>query len=344
MKLNITQKLITFTCCLVFFVGVSIALFSVYEGREQLLATFEEQSQSMTKILADGVVGDLYFRNQFALHDRVSLTLVHPSIVRIDIFDSDGKLLEAADKRAPGKPVDRSLRLSDSERGRAWRASLKGDLLQVDGPVLLKNGVLAGHLSVSFSSYELDQSARDVFQESAAVTLLLLLLGCVGAVITAKSFTRPIFAMIATAKDIEAGNFATRAQVDAHDEFGHLGNSINSMAAALELGQRNTTRADQDLRQLNTQLEERVRRRTAQLAEAEGNYRQLVQSVQAIVWEADAQTWKFTFVSQAAEAILGYPVSRWLNEDAFLAEHPSSRRSRARYWLLSQTYRRGPRS
>jgi PAS domain S-box-containing protein len=317
MKLNITQKLITFTCCLVFFVGVSIALFSVYEGRKQLMLTFEEQSQSMTKILSDGVGADLYFHNQFALHDRVSLSLVHPSIVRIDIFDSDGKLLEAADKRAPGKPADPSIRLTDLGRSRVWRSSLKEDLLQVDGPVMLKNGVLAGYLSVSFSSYGLEQSARGVFQESAAVTLLLLLLGWVGAVFAAKSFTRPIFAIMATAKDIEAGNFTTRARVDAHDEFGHLGNSINSMAAAIELGQKNAAKADQDLRELNAQLEERVRQRTAQLLEAEHNYRQLVQSVQAIVWEADAQTWKFTFVSQGAETILGYPVSRWLTDEDF---------------------------
>jgi len=85
--------------------------------------------------------------------------------------------------------------------------------------------------------------------------------------------------------------------------------------------------ADQDLRELNVQLEKQVHRRTAQLANAENNFRQLVQSVQAIVWEADARTWKFTFVSQAAETILGYPVSRWLTEEDFWRSilHPEDR-------------------
>ena len=56
-------------------------------------------------------------------------------------------------------------------------------------------------------------------------------------------------------------------------------------------------------------------------------FAQLVNDVDAIVWEADAQTWQFTFVSHRAEALLGYPVERWLNEDGFWVSliHPEDR-------------------
>lgn len=43
----------------------------------------------------------------------------------------------------------------------------------------------------------------------------------------------------------------------------------------------------------------------------------LVQGLEVAVWEADAQTWKFTFVSQHAERMLGYPVERWVSEPGF---------------------------
>src|SRR4030095_10761241 len=42
-----------------------------------------------------------------------------------------------------------------------------------------------------------------------------------------------------------------------------------------------------------------------------------VNSLDAIVWEADATTSRFTFVSERAQQILGYPVERWLGEPAF---------------------------
>jgi PAS domain S-box-containing protein len=50
---------------------------------------------------------------------------------------------------------------------------------------------------------------------------------------------------------------------------------------------------------------------------AELRFRDLVNSLDAIVWEADATTFRFTFVSQRAQQILGYPVERWLGEPDF---------------------------
>jgi PAS domain S-box-containing protein len=61
-------------------------------------------------------------------------------------------------------------------------------------------------------------------------------------------------------------------------------------------------------------LEERVRERTVR-------FRDLVDSVEGIVWEADATTLQFSFVSDQAERILGYPVERWLSEPTFWKDH-----------------------
>jgi PAS domain S-box-containing protein len=56
-------------------------------------------------------------------------------------------------------------------------------------------------------------------------------------------------------------------------------------------------------------------------AESEQRYRDLVQGLDAIVWEADAASRHFSFVSQRAEALLGYPVAQWLSEPDFWATH-----------------------
>ena len=47
----------------------------------------------------------------------------------------------------------------------------------------------------------------------------------------------------------------------------------------------------------------------------------------AIIWEADATTEQFTFVSQSAERLLGYPLERWLMEPNFWVNliHPDDR-------------------
>jgi PAS domain S-box-containing protein len=47
----------------------------------------------------------------------------------------------------------------------------------------------------------------------------------------------------------------------------------------------------------------------------------LIASVDGIVWEADAGTFDFTFVSSQAERLLGYPTSQWIDEPGFWAAH-----------------------
>lgn len=57
-------------------------------------------------------------------------------------------------------------------------------------------------------------------------------------------------------------------------------------------------------------------------------YLDLLQGLDAIIWEMDAVTWKFTFVSDRAQAILGYPISQWIEEPQFWQDrllHPEDR-------------------
>ncbi|MCM0081515.1 PAS domain S-box protein [Geomonas sp. Red32] len=59
----------------------------------------------------------------------------------------------------------------------------------------------------------------------------------------------------------------------------------------------------------------------AKLRESTERYRELVEGLDAIVWEAEVDPFRFTFVSRRAEELLGYPVSQWLEEPDFWVRH-----------------------
>jgi PAS domain S-box-containing protein len=59
----------------------------------------------------------------------------------------------------------------------------------------------------------------------------------------------------------------------------------------------------------------------ARLREQEEQYRSLVESTGAILFSADPETFEFTFVSQEAESLLGYPLQRWTEEPDFWVSH-----------------------
>lgn len=70
------------------------------------------------------------------------------------------------------------------------------------------------------------------------------------------------------------------------------------------------------------ELDITARRRTEQeLARTHRRLAELIATTPGIVWEADPATWRFTFVSGAAEAILGYPAEAWCREPDFWATH-----------------------
>jgi PAS domain S-box-containing protein len=56
------------------------------------------------------------------------------------------------------------------------------------------------------------------------------------------------------------------------------------------------------------------------LSESRERHAELVRTIEGIVWEADARTFQFTFVSEQAERLIGFPVEKWL-EPGFWAAH-----------------------
>jgi PAS domain S-box-containing protein len=71
----------------------------------------------------------------------------------------------------------------------------------------------------------------------------------------------------------------------------------------------------------NAELFAQSEARRVEAETSEERFRDFIQGLYAIVWNADAATWAFSFVSQRAEATLGYPIEQWLSEPAFWINH-----------------------
>jgi PAS domain S-box-containing protein len=73
------------------------------------------------------------------------------------------------------------------------------------------------------------------------------------------------------------------------------------------------------------------------LRRARERFESLVQSIDGIVWEADAATFRFTFVSRQAERLLGYPLAQWQAPNFWRDHlHPDDR-ERALAYCLEET-------
>ena len=88
---------------------------------------------------------------------------------------------------------------------------------------------------------------------------------------------------------------------------------------------------EEQVTQYRTAIIDITSRRRAErgLEQLQQDYRTLVNALDGIVWEgvASGGDWRFTFVSNQAERLLGYPANRWINEAGFWLQliHPEDR-------------------
>jgi PAS domain S-box-containing protein len=80
----------------------------------------------------------------------------------------------------------------------------------------------------------------------------------------------------------------------------------------------------------------------AQAAASHQRFGDLVNSIEGIVWEADARTFQFAFVSRQAERVLGYPVALWLEQPTFWKDHihAEDREAAVNSWIAATTEKR----
>jgi PAS domain S-box-containing protein len=86
----------------------------------------------------------------------------------------------------------------------------------------------------------------------------------------------------------------------------------------------------------------KAKQRHAEADAVQQRFRDLVNSVEGIVWEADAATCAYLFVSEQAERILGYPTETWLNEPTFWKDHlhPDDRDRAVQFCLQATAQKR----
>src|SRR5882762_3839484 len=100
-----------------------------------------------------------------------------------------------------------------------------------------------------------------------------------------------------------------------HPVFNASGDLVEYVGTSIDVTER---------KQLDEERERLLASERAAFAEAvaaQQRFRDLVNSVEGIVWEADVPSFRFSFISEQAERVLGYPLERWVSEPTFWKDH-----------------------
>ncbi|MDH3998640.1 MAG: PAS domain S-box protein, partial [Desulfuromonadales bacterium] len=129
--------------------------------------------------------------------------------------------------------------------------------------------------------------------------LLAFLLAGIIAVINVRRLMLPLNALGSRARKIADGDYAFRFRPSGFEEIDTLADQFAKMSEAIQV-------------------------REESIVSSEKKFRNLVNSIDGIVWEMDYPSSRFLFVSKQSESILGYPPGDWLAHENFWKEiaHP----------------------
>jgi len=252
-------------------------------------SNFQRDTAALAVVVANNSVAPVTFNDEKTATEVVGALQAKPSVLAASLLVPSGSLFAHFGK-AEGPDIRSQFPPAGQQR------FVRGELL-VTQPVYLKREII-GTLYLRADYQKTFRQLLGLYGwvilgvMSASVLLAVFLTSRLG-----RAITGPILALARTAQIIgEKKDYSLRAvTTNGADEVGRLTESFNEMLSRIE---------SQD----------------AALSLSQQKMEALIHSIDGIVWERAAETFRFTFVSRRSEDILGYPPQAWLEDPNFWEE------------------------
>lgn len=163
-------------------------------------------------------------------------------------------------------------------------------------------GSIIGKVTMGFSLEIMNKAINQSLARNIVVAVIGILLSVIVTIFIGFGLTRNLKLLTDAAEKISKEDYKVQIAVNSSDEIGTLQQSFNKMLQSIS-----NRKAERD-------IAEKALRNNELL------YRTLIESANAIPWELDLKTWRFTYVGPQAEKIFGYRSEQWY-EESFWADH-----------------------
>ena len=253
-----------------FLIGTLLVLVLIMTGfitvveQRQRSATVDEvqrRGEVLARSLAATSTGALLLYNFTALEQNVNQVAVESDVVYAMILDADGKVV--AHSRRPelvgsvleGPVQERAARTNQLLVQEAAQRKTGEPIYDIAMPVHVE-GQKWGVARIGLSRRRMDAQIRRTRWELAALSLVTLVVGGLGAAFVARRIARPVRQLAAGAEAISRGELDQQIAPAGQDEIGQLALTFNHMAAQLRHHQTEIDAAQAELRHRFEQLAE----------------------------------------------------------------------------------------
>jgi diguanylate cyclase (GGDEF)-like protein len=246
----------------------------------------DEEATLLANLLAPG----LAVNDRAILLDALSLVSTSKNIVYAAVLDASGNLMAAIGTVPPD--------ISPDETYQNARQDGVFDAVRRISLTSQKLGTLKIGYSIAYVELLIDQTRL----QNTTIAAIALFLSILATLVVGYFMTRSLRKLEEGTKALARDELDYRIDLNSRDEIGDLARSFNKLAHHLAL-----TRAD--LAEEHDALERQ-----------KSHLQTLMDGIDAVIVETDPLDLRFTYVSQEAQNLLGFPTRVWL-EPQFIENH-----------------------
>lgn len=246
----------------------------------------EQSTREQTLLLANSLAPGLLVDDRATLQDVLYLLKDKDNLVYAAVYSRDGRLLASL-----GSPPPRQQQRHDHR----YVDALQDGIFDVVRPIRVAGQGL-GELRAGYSVDAVERLTNQTRFQNATIAGVELALSITATIALGLLLTRHLRRLESGARALREGNLDHRIEIRSRDEIGDVAAAFNRLAQHLE----------------STQAA--LQREHAALEREKRHLDTLLNGIDAVIWEADAESGRLLYVSREAEKLLGHPVAEWMDE------------------------------
>ena len=288
LRYSLSSKLIVMLLLAMVMIFSLLGVANIYLHRKNLESATLTAAERVSDTIKRSASYHMMQNDRPALYDFINRMGAEPGIVKIRIFNPEGRISFSTDSAEVGNTVDMAAeactachaqsqplaRVNRQDRFRIYKPNghrVLGIITPIENQPACSNAACHAHpasqqilgvIDSNLSLEKADASVRKSSLEMLALTIVaMVLIGALSAIFVWRVLDRPIGNLIAGTKKLSTGDLGYQIEVESHDELGELADEFNSMSLKL-------MQANEEITAWAKTLEERVDEKTTELKAA----------------------------------------------------------------------------